>query len=278
MKKKTVLRRKSDGYLRLGLAITGILTALILVGCFWTPYDPNALSSGAPFTPPCLSHLFGTDHFGRDIFSRVLKGGGTTLLVAVSTVAIGGIAGTLIGALTGYFGGILDEALMRLNDVMTAFPSILLALVLISLLGYGKGNLILALGLVFIPSFARVSRGAFASCRDKNYIQSARLMGAGRGRILLVHILPNTASVLLPAVTIGFNNAVLAEASMSYLSIGVQPPDASLGYMLSESQGYLASAPWYALCTGGFIVLLILGVGLIGEGLQRRQRESGSRR
>ena len=142
MKKKTMLRRKSDGYLRLGLAITGILTALILVGCFWTPYDPNALSSGAPFTPPCLSHLFGTDHFGRDIFSRVLKGGGTTLLVAVSTVAIGGIAGTLIGALTGYFGGIVDEVLMRLNDAMTAFPSILLALVLISLLGYGKSNLI----------------------------------------------------------------------------------------------------------------------------------------
>lgn len=275
MKKRRSSRQKSSGYLRLGLILTGILTALILLGCFWTPYDPNTMSTGAPFTAPCLSHLFGTDHFGRDIFSRVLKGGGTTLLVAVSTVAIGAAAGTAVGALTGYFGGLVDEVLMRVNDAMTAFPSILLALVLISLLGYGRSNLILALGLVFIPSFARVSRSAFAACRDKNYVQSARLMGAGRGRILLVHILPNTASVLLPAVTIGFNNAVLAEASMSYLGIGVQPPDASLGYMLSESQSYLSAAPWYALCTGGCIVLLILGVGLIGEGLQRRGRESG---
>lgn len=275
MKKGRLPRSKSSGYLRLGLTLTGLLIALILLGCFWTPFDPNAMSGSEKNLAPCLKHLFGTDHFGRDIFSRVLKGGGTTLLVAASTVAIGCTVGTLVGALTGYFGGVVDRALMRVNDVMTAFPSILLALVLISVLGYGRQNLILALGLVFIPSFARVSRGAFAACRTKNYVKSARLMGAGHGRILFVHILPNTASVLLPAITIGFNNAVLAEASMSYLSIGVQPPDASLGYMLSESQGYLATTPWYALCTGGFIVLLILGVGLIGEGLQRRERETG---
>ena len=135
MRKRRSIRRKSGGYLRLGLILTGILTALILLGCFWTPYDPNTMSTGEPFTAPCLSHLFGTDHFGRDIFSRVLKGGGTTLLVAVSTVAIGLAAGTAVGALTGYFGGIVDEVLMRVNDAMTAFPSILLALVLGLLLG-----------------------------------------------------------------------------------------------------------------------------------------------
>ena len=130
--------------------------------------------------------------------------------------------------------------------------------------------MILALGLVFIPSFARVTRTAFAALRDVNYVKSARLMGASSGRILVRQILPNTTQVLLPAITIGFNNAVLAEASMSYLGIGVTPPDASLGYMLSEAQGMLTSAPWYALGSGGAIVLLIFGVGLIGEGLQRR--------
>ena len=128
----------------------------------------------------------------------------------------------------------------------------------------------MALGLVFIPSFARVSRTAFAALRDVNYIKSARLMGAGSGRIILVHMLPNTMQVLLPAVTIGFNNAVLAEASMSYLSIGVGPGDASLGRMLSEAQGYLFTAPWCTVFPALVVVLLILGVGMIGEGIRER--------
>ena len=180
-----------------------------------------------------------------------------------------------MGAVTGYFGGIVDDILMRMNDALTAFPSILLALVVISILGPGSElNVIIALGIVFIPSFARLTRTAFASIRDRNYIESARLMGAGSARILLIHMLPNTLSVLLPAITIGFNNAVLAEASMSFLGIGVTPPDASLGYMLSEAQGMFARAPWYALSTGLMIILLVFGVGLIGEGLQRLGKEA----
>ncbi len=268
------MRKRSSGYLRAGLILFGILLLLIVTGFFWTPYDPAAMAAGPKFDPPSLQHLMGTDNFGRDIFSRVLRGAGTTFVIAAATVTLGAVAGTLTGALTGYFGGIVDEVLMRINDVMTAFPSILLALVLITLMGPGKtSSVILALGLVFIPSFARLSRTAFASLRDVNYIRSARLMGASSLRILLVHMLPNTLSVLLPALTIGFNNAVLAEASMSYLGIGVTPPDASLGYMLSEAQGMLARAPWYALFTGGTIILMIFSVGLIGEGLQ--SRESG---
>ena len=261
-----------NGYLQVGLILTGFLAALILLGMFWTPYDPQAMSVGPKLAPPSLQHLMGTDKFGRDIFSRVLQGAGTTSVIALSTVAIGAVCGTAIGALTGYFGGLADEILMRLNDALTAFPSILLALVVISILGPGKKrNVILALGLVFIPSFARITRTAFASLRDANYVKSARLMGASPARILLVHILPNTVSVLLPAVTIGFNNAVLAEASMSFLCIGVTPPDASLGYMLSEAQGML-NAPWYVIGTGAMIVLMVFGVGLIGEGLQRRDK------
>jgi len=159
---------------------------------------------------------------------------------------------------------------MRINDALTAFPNILLALVFIAMLGFGKYNVILALGVAFIPSFARVVRAEFARHRAMNYVKSARLMGASHLRIIFRHILPNTWGVLLPALIIGFNNAVLAEASMSYLGIGVAPPDISLGYMLSESQSYMIKAPWYVLCTGLVIVLLILGVSMMGEGLRKR--------
>ncbi len=266
--------RRMNGYLKAGLILTAILTALILLGYFWTPYDPTVIGAGAKFEAPSLQHLMGTDNFGRDIFSRVLKGAGTTFAIAAATVAIGAVCGIAVGALTGYFGGVVDEALMRINDALTAFPSVLLALVIISILGPGKKyNVVLALGVVFIPSFARVTRTAFASLREVNYVKSVRLMGASPSRILVVHILPNTLPVLLPAVTIGFNNAVLAEASMSYLGIGVTPPDASLGYMLSEAQSMLTRAPWYAVGTGAVIILLVFGVGLIGEGLQRQGRE-----
>ena len=264
-------KTRMNGYLKAGLILTAILTALIILGFFWTPYDPEAMMAGPKLQGPTWQHQMGTDKFGRDIFSRVLRGAGSTFTIAASVVAIGAVCGTAVGALTGYFGGIVDEVLMRLNDALTAFPSILLALVIISILGPGKKyNVIVALGLVFIPSFARVTRTAFAALRDVNYVKSVRLMGASDGRILLVHILPNTMQVLLPAITIGFNNAVLAEASMSFLGIGVTPPDASLGYMLSEAQGMFVATPWYAIGTGLTIVLLVFGVGLIGEGLQRR--------
>lgn len=266
--------RRRNGYLWVGGILAAAMAALILVGFFWTPYDPTAISVGPKFAPPSLQHLLGTDNFGRDILSRVMKGAGTTFAIGAATVAIGAVCGTAVGALTGYFGGVADEILMRLNDALTAFPSILLALVVISLLGPGsKYNVIIALGLVFIPSFARVTRTAFAGLRDVNYVKSARLMGASSGRILVVHILPNTLSVLLPAITIGFNNAVLAEASMSFLGIGVTPPDASLGYMLSEAQSMIGAAPWYAIGTGLAIVVMVFSVGLIGEGLRRGGEE-----
>ena len=177
--------KKRNPYLTAGLILTGVLTGVIILGFFWTPYDPNAMAAGPKLAAPSLTHLMGTDSFGRDIFSRVLKGAGTTFCIALATVAIGSVCGVALGAVTGYFGGLADDILMRLGDVLTAFPSILLALVVISLLGPGKTeNVIIALGLVFIPSFARVTRGAYAGLRDVNYVKSARLMGASSGRIL----------------------------------------------------------------------------------------------
>ena len=172
-------RKQRNGYLLVGGILAGFLAAVILLGLFWTPYDPAAMSVGPKLAGPSLLHPMGTDNFGRDILSRVMQGAGTTCTIALATVAIGAVAGTLIGALTGYFGGLVDEVLMRVGDALTAFPSILLALVVISLLGPGKKyNVVVALGLVFIPSFARVTRTAFASLRDVNYVKGARLMGS----------------------------------------------------------------------------------------------------
>ncbi|MBR5533575.1 MAG: ABC transporter permease [Ruminiclostridium sp.] len=255
------------------MAISALMLVLILVGYVWTPYSTTEMSGREKFLSPCLSHPLGTDNFGRDLLSRIMEGAGSTFLIALCVILIGGIIGTIIGSLTGYFGGMADVVLMRVCDAITAFPSILLALVLIAVIGMGKYQIILILGILFIPSFARVVRGEVAKQRTLNYVQAARLMGASHMRIIFLHILPNTIQVLLPILTIGFNNAVLAEASMSYLGVGVLPPDASLGRMLSESQTYLAKAPWYALFTGLAIVLMILGPSLLMEGYQHRKRK-----
>ena len=266
------MKKKGNLCLYIGGTISGLMTALIVLGFFWTPYSPTALDSSAKFQPPSASHIMGTDNFGRDIFSRVLDGAGDTFIIALCVVAIGCVFGVLIGSIRGYIGGVPDLILTRVCDSITAFPSFLLALVIVTILGKSTANIVLALGILFIPSFARTVRGEFARCRELNYIKSARLTGAGKFRIMFVHILPNTFSVLFTAVTIGFNNAVLSEASMSFLGIGIQPPFASLGSMLSDSQAYLHRAPWYALCTGAVIILLILGFSLLSEGLQRMNK------
>jgi len=264
--------RKTPNYnLIFGCTLTAITVSVIVLGFFWTPFDPDAMSSAEKSMAPSLKHLLGTDNFGRDILSRVMEGAGTTLSIAFLAVSIGATFGTIIGALTGYFGGTADEIIMRINDAITAFPSILLALVAVSITGGGKTNIIIVLGILFIPSFARVVRGEFAKQRDMDYVKNAKLMGVRHTRIMFVHILPNIAPVLLSAVAIGFNNAVLAEASMSFLGVGIRPTEsASLGRMLLDSQAYLFSAPWQALSAGCAISILILGFSLISEGASYR--------
>lgn len=263
--------KKKNWNLILGTVITSIMLLLIVVGFFFTPYDSQEMNIDLKLASPSLKHPLGCDHFGRDILSRVMEGAGTTFFVALGTVALGCLVGIILGAVTGYFGGILDEILMRLNDALFAFPSILLALVFISLFGSGKYNVILALGIAFVPSFARIVRSEFLRCKSLDYVRAARLAGASHLRIMFVHILPNILPVLLSSLMIGFNNAVLAEASMSYLGIGVQPPDSSLGMMLSEAQTYLFRAPWYVLAPGVAIVLLILGFALLAESINKKK-------
>ncbi len=263
--------KKWNFYFTAGLIMTAAAVLIAVVGVFWTPCSTTAMSATEKFTAPSFRHLFGTDNFGRDIFSRVMKGMGTTIMIGALVVLFSGGIGILVGAVTGYFGGIVDEIIMRFTDAINGFPSILLALVIISILAPGKQNLILSLGIVFVPSFVRIVRSEFIRLRDADYINRARLMGVGRMRILFVHILPNIFSTFWVSVMIGFNNAILAESGMSYLGIGVQPPDASLGKMLSDAQGYLITAPWYALAPGLTIVWIVLGFSLLSEGVRRIQ-------
>lgn len=249
----------------IGSALIGIIGLLVLVGIFYTPYDPNGMNGALMNQPPSLKHPFGCDYFGRDILSRVMVGAKTTFIIAILTVLIGGTVGTILGAFTGYFGGWLDEVFMRINDGLSSFPSILLALILVSIFGKGRYSITIALAIVFVPSFARVMRSEFLKQRNLDYVSNARLMGASHVRIMFLHILPNTKAILKSTIVIAFNNAVLAEAGMSYLGLGVQPPEASLGRMLSEAQGYLFSAPWFAIAPGLVIILAVLGFNLINE-------------
>lgn len=252
----------------LGTILTALVVIPAIIGVFVTPYSPEAMDAAAKLSGVSLKHLLGCDNFGRDILSRIMVGSRVTLLIACGTVAIGVSVGTVVGAVTGYFGGVADDILMRINDAVFAFPSILLALVFISLFGTGKYQVMLALGIAFVPSYARIVRSEFKKNRSMDYVKSARLAGAGPFRIMFVHILPNTYTVLLSSIMIGFNNAVLAEAGMSFLGIGVQPPDASLGRMLSEAQTYIFSAPFYAVFPGIAIILMVLGFSLLGEGIK----------
>lgn len=252
-------------YFKIGTFLLLFLALVVAVSIFYTPYDPTEMNGAEKFMAPCAAHPFGTDNFGRDIFSRVMSGLQDTFIIAFCVVMIGAVIGSVVGALTGYFGGWLDEVLMRLNDMLTAFPSVLLALVFISLWGSGKYKIIAALGIAFIPSFVRLVRGEMLKLRAADFVDSARLMGVSHLRIIFVHIFPNLLPTLLSAIAVGFNNAVLAESGMSYLGIGVTPPNASLGSMLSDAQGYLLNAPWYALAPGITIIILILGFGFVSE-------------
>ena len=262
------IKKNKNQNFRIGLVLTSVMVLVVIVSLFWMPYDPTAIGVGSKLEGASLKHLFGTDKFGRDIFCRVLYGMRVTLLIAMGTVAIGTVAGILIGAFCGYFGGLLDEVVMRIIDALFAFPSVLLALVFVSLLGTGTWQLVLSLGIAFVPSFSRIVRGEYLRCRQMEYVASVRLQGASHLRIMFVHIFPNISGVLMSSIMIGFNNAVLAEAGLSFLGIGTQPPFDSLGQMLSDSRAYILNQPLYVLGPGVVLILLVLGFSLIGEGVR----------
>jgi peptide/nickel transport system permease protein len=242
-----------------------------LISLFYLPYDYNEMDSSRRFSPPGKSHILGTDNFGRDVFSRIMAGGKYTLLVALLTVAGSAAAGSALGLVSGYAGGLWDELIMRIMDTLSSFPGILLALVMVALMGNSQFTLFIALLVLFIPSFTRIMRSGALQYKNRDFILAEKILGASHFRILFTSILPNLAPSLLSASVLGLSNAILAEATMSYLGLGIQPPVPSWGRMLSESQNFLFNAPWCALAPGIFIMLTVIAFHYLGEGIRRHR-------
>lgn len=254
--------------LYIGITLVTLLFLVMVISLFWTPYPPNEMHTADRLAPPGLQYLFGTDNFGRDILSRVMEASQTAFLIGVSTLGIALTGGLLIGGIAGYFGGIVDEIFMRIIDALLAIPGLLLTIMLITIFHTGLWNTVLAIGLMGIPTFARIVRGGFLQIKNNDYVIASRLKGASHSWLIRHHILPNIVTPIIVVSTLFFSGAILAESALSYLGLGVQAPDASWGRMINEARPYLSNAPWYILISGGFIILLVLGFNLIGDGLR----------
>ena len=249
-----------------GLTLAFLLVAL--VSLLWTPYPVAAIDIAARLQPPSAAHLLGTDHFGRDVFSMLMVGARNSVVVALVAVGIGLGLGVPLGLLAAARRGWLDELVMRFNDFAFAFPALLSAVMITALLGPGAVNSIIAIGIFNIPVFARLTRGAALVVWQREFILAARAAGKNAARISAEHVLPNVASVLIVQATIQFALAILAEAGLSYLGLGTQPPQPSWGKMLNEAQTLMFQAPSLAIFPGLAIALTVLGLNLFGDGLR----------
>ena len=252
----------------LGAGITALLISTAALSLVYTPQDPLAMSIAGRLQGPSPPHPFGTDHYGRDVLSRVMTGAVVSIAVGVIAVGIGAVAGMLIGILTGYVGGWIDEVFMRLVDAIQGFPAILSALLFASVFAPGIAISMVAIGIAFVPAFARLTRAGFLELRQREFVLAAQALGAGDRRLIARHILPNTLAPLIVQATTSFPIAILAEAGLAYLGLGTQPPNPSWGLMLREAQNFLSLNPWFAVFPGGAIALTVLGLNLLGDGLR----------
>ncbi|GAB5493086.1 MAG: ABC transporter permease [Phototrophicaceae bacterium] len=243
--------------------VIGILGLLQL-----TPYPIFEQHPLDRLSAPDSTYWLGTDQFGRDVLSRIMKGTANSLQVAVLTVTISTVIGTAIGTVAGYFGGRVDNIIMRTMDVIFAFPALLLALLIVTILGQGLYNTVLAISIVYTPIFARVSRGQVISVKEMEFVLAARSLGGGHGLIIMRHILPNILPVMIVQVTLALSWALITEAGLSFLGLGTQQPEPSLGLELSSNRGLAEIAPWLILYPGLAIMLMVLGFNLLGDGLR----------
>ncbi|GAA5513840.1 glutathione transport system permease protein GsiD [Deinococcus carri] len=260
-------------FLRNRLAVAGaVALALLGVTALFAPWlapaDPTKIFFTDLRTPPSGAHLFGTDELGRDILSRVMYGARVSLSAGLVSVLFALVSGTAIGLIAGYVRGWLDDVLMRLVDAMLALPFLVLAIALAAILGPSLQNTMIAIAIVTAPVFARITRGEVLAQREREYVQAAQALGARDGRVLLRHLLPNIAGPLIVQTSLAIANAILAESSLSFLGLGVQPPAPSWGSMLNAARGYLSDAPWMALFPGAAIFLAVLAFNLLGDGLR----------
>jgi peptide/nickel transport system permease protein len=252
----------------IGFVITALIAAMALLSFVWTPYDVTNLVVANRMKPPSETFLFGTDHFGRDILSMIMVGARNSIAVAFVAVGIGMALGIPLGCWAAARGGWLDEILMRFNDLVFAFPALLSAVMITAIFGPGAINAIIAIGIFNVPVFARVARAGALALWPREYILAARASGKGKTQITIEHILPNIASMLLVQGTIQFALGILAEAGLSYLGLGAQPPMPSWGRMLFDAQTRMMVAPYLAIFPGMAIVITVLGLNLLGDGLR----------
>ncbi len=253
-------------------AIGAVLSLLLLLAAgisfVWTPWSPYEMDIASKLQPPSAAHWLGTDAYGRDVASLLLVGARASILVGVIAVGIGLVVGTALGLLAAARRGWLEEAIMRLTDFSLAFPAILSAIMLTAVFGAGIVNAIIAIGIYNIPTFARITRASANAIWSREYVAAARACGKGTFAITMQHVLPNISAVLIVQITIRFAIAILAEAALSYLGLGTQPPQPSWGRMLTEAQTLMYQAPLLAVWPGMAIVLAVLGLNLLGDGLR----------
>lgn len=238
------------------------------VGPYFTPYEPNTQDVVNKLQSPSADHWFGTDHHGRDIFSRIIHGMSITLYVGFASVILGATVGIVLGIIAGYYGGRTDSIIMRCMDVLLAFPGILLALAIVSVLGGSIRNVIIAVAIFSVPVFARIVRGSTLETRRLEYIDAVRALGASDFRIIFKHILPNVSSPIIVQATMNIATAVLTASGLSFLGLGAQPPTPEWGAMLSDGRNYLYNAPHVAFFPGVMIVAVVLAFNILGDGLR----------
>jgi peptide/nickel transport system permease protein len=269
MEKVEALRElKKNKTALVGLVLIGFLIILALVGPFISPYNPLAPDPINRLKGPSWSHLFGTDSLGRDIISRVIYGSRISMIIGLIAVSISLLPGTLLGLLSGFYGKKVDETIMRLMDIMLAFPAILLAIFITAILGPSLLNTMIAVGIVYIPHYARVVRSSVLSLKEQEFVQAVRSIGGTDFRIIARHIFPNTIPPIIVYATLGMGTAVLQAAALGFLGLGAQPPMPEWGAMLSEGRQYIQLAPHVAAFPGVAIFILVLGFNLFGDGLR----------
>jgi peptide/nickel transport system permease protein len=260
--------------LRANTAVGGALMLLLLAtavtAAFWTPFDPLRVNLRARLQPPSPLYWLGTDEFGRDVLSRIMTGAGTSVVIALCTVVLAVVLGLVVGGIAGYLRGWTDRIIMAINDALLAFPGILLALAVMIVVGANKFGLVLALGLGYIPSVARVVRGTVLSIREKEYIEASRVIGNSELYSMVRHVLPNALAPVAVLATSMFGWALLAESALSFLGLGVPPPAPTWGNMLAASRPFMGTAVWLGIAPGLSIALTLLGINLLGDSLRDR--------
>ncbi len=251
-----------------GLVVLALFVVLAVFGDAIAPYERNERQVAERLQPPTWGHPFGADEDGRDLFSRVILGAETSLRVSLVAVGIALVAGVALGLLAGYYRGWLDDVVMRLMDMLFAFPAILLAIAILAIRGRGAGNAMIAIGIVYTPIFARVTRASVLSVREEAYVRAARSVGAGDLRIVRRHILPNVATPIIVQTSISLAFAILAEAALSFLGLGTQRPEPSWGILLSDGRGYIQDAWWLTVFPGLAIFLVVLSFNVVGDALR----------